>query len=86
MTVDLGPCWFWPELQPHMRQLVEALGLPYFPQYDNGEFLSLTDPNQPPEQSSVESVHGGAYRLQDGMGALVDALAKRQTLSICNTP
>lgn len=45
MHVDLGPAWFWPELQPRMRELVKALGLAQFPQHDNGEILSLTDPN-----------------------------------------
>lgn len=79
MMVDLGPCWFWPEVQPRMLQLVEALGLMHFPQHDNGKILNLTDPNQAPESHSVERVHGGAHRVAGGMGALVNALA--QTLA-----
>ncbi|NOT66911.1 MAG: NAD(P)-binding protein [Methylophilaceae bacterium] len=76
MMVDLGPCWFWPEVQPRLLKLVNALGLVHFPQHDNGAILSLTDPNQPPEQLTVESVHGGAHRVAGGMGAMVTALAQ----------
>ena len=77
MPVDLGPTWFWPDVQPRMLALVESLGLAHFPQHDNGEILSLTDPNKQPEALTVDSVHGGAHRLVGGMGALASALAQR---------
>lgn len=77
MPVDLGPAWFWPDVQPRMLELVKSLGLAHFPQHDNGEILSLTDPNKQPEALTVDSVHGGAHRLAGGMGALVAALAQR---------
>lgn len=77
MPLDLGPTWFWPDVQPRVLELVESLGLAHFPQHDNGEILSLTDPNKPPEALTVDSVHGGAHRLAGGMGALASALAQR---------
>jgi monoamine oxidase len=77
MPVDLGPTWFWPDVQPRMLALVESLGLAHFPQHDNGKILSLTDPNRQPESLTVDNVHGGAHRLAGGMGALASALAQR---------
>lgn len=77
MPVDLGPTWFWPDVQPHMQAQAESLGLAHFPQHDNGEILSLTDPNKQLEALTVDSVHGGAHRLAGGMGALAAALAQR---------
>jgi monoamine oxidase len=76
MMVDLGPTWFWPEAQPHMLALLESLQLSHFPQHDIGAVLSLTDPNQAASKQHV-GVHGGAHRVENGMGALVNALAQR---------
>lgn len=77
MPVDLGPAWFWPDVQPRMQALAESLGLAHFPQHDNGEILSLTDPNKQPEALTVDNVHGGAHRLAGGMGALAATLVQR---------
>jgi monoamine oxidase len=74
-AIDLGPTLFWPETQPHMREMVAKLGLEHFPQHDSGSILQLNDPNQPPEALEVVGVHGGAHRLTGGMHALVAALA-----------
>ena len=30
MPVDLGPTWFWPEVQPNMLTLVESLQINHF--------------------------------------------------------
>ncbi|MDP3743537.1 MAG: FAD-dependent oxidoreductase [Methylotenera sp.] len=76
MMVDLGPTWFWPDAQPHMLALVESLKLSYFPQHDTGAVLNLTDPNQAADKQSV-GVHGGAHRVENGMGAIVKALTAR---------
>jgi len=36
---DLGPSWFWPEMQPALSNLVTELGLPAFAQHSNGDTL-----------------------------------------------
>ena len=36
---DLGPAWFWPDMQPMVTGLVEELGLASFPQYSDGDVL-----------------------------------------------
>lgn len=76
MAVDLGPTWFWPEVQPRMRKLVESLAIAHFPQHDDGAVLNLTDPNREADKHEVK-VHGGAHRVAGGMGSLVTALSQR---------
>jgi monoamine oxidase len=73
MALDLGPTWFWPEIQPRMLKLVTDLGLRSFPQHDTGEVLYLTDHDTAPETLSRPGLHGGARRLEGGMASLVDA-------------
>lgn len=75
-AVDLGPTWFWPAVQPRMLKLVESLNIAHFPQHDEGTVLSLTDPNREAEKHEVK-VHGGAHRVEGGMGSLVTALSQR---------
>src|SRR6202000_1021375 len=36
---DLGPAWFWPDMQPRMTGLVQELGLTAFPQHSEGDVL-----------------------------------------------
>lgn len=77
MALDLGPAWYWPELQPRIARLVDELGLASFPQHDPGSALRLTDPNKKPETLATESLYGGARRLDGGMAALVGSLSER---------
>lgn len=74
---DLGPTWFWPDSQPRMVQLVEALGLQHFPQHDTGTVLRQVDADKKAEDFEWKNLHGGARRVAGGMGAVVDALASR---------
>jgi monoamine oxidase len=75
MDLDLGPTWFWPDTQPLMTTLTADLGLRHFPQHDSGTVLRLSDHNRKPDTVRVADLHGGARRLDGGMGVLVDALA-----------
>lgn len=73
--LDLGPSWFWPETEPHMVALLQALGLDSLPQHDTGDALWLTDPNRQPERRvSAGGVHAGARRIGGGSARLVQAL------------
>ncbi len=73
--VDLGPTWFWPEMQPRMSRMVSELGLESFPQHESGTVLHLKDAENEPSRIRFEDLHGGAYRLVGGMMSLVEALA-----------
>jgi len=77
MAVDLGPTWYWPDTQPRMSRLVAELGLASFPQHDSGAVLRLNEADKKPETMAVDGVHGGAQRVENGMGAVVHALAQR---------
>jgi monoamine oxidase len=76
MRVDLGPTWFWPETQPQIARLLDDLGLAAFAQHDSDEVLSLGDPDKAAERVAIDTVHGGAQRLEGGMATLVEALAQ----------
>ncbi len=73
--VDLGPTWFWPEMQPRMSRIVSDLGLESFPQHESGTVLHLKDAEEKPSKVRIEDVHGGARRLSGGMASLVEALS-----------
>ncbi|TAK94744.1 MAG: amine oxidase [Aquabacterium sp.] len=73
-TVDMGASWFWPDTEPRIANLVDALGLRHFAQPDQGEALHLADPSRPAEVLPTQGIHGGARRLSGGMQRLIDTL------------
>ncbi|WP_042270730.1 flavin monoamine oxidase family protein [Paraburkholderia heleia] len=75
-ALDLGPTWFWPDMEPRIAALLAELGLESVPQYDPGDALWLTDPNREPERRDEPGgIHAGARRIVGGAGRLVEALA-----------
>jgi len=36
LPADLGPSWFWPDIQPRMVRLIKSLGLSPFRHYEQG--------------------------------------------------
>jgi monoamine oxidase len=76
-AIDLGGSWYWPDTEPRMTALVQALGLASLAQPDVGEVLTLADVNEGPKVMDVQGVHGGARRLHGGMQVLMDALRHR---------
>ncbi|MBN2232118.1 MAG: FAD-dependent oxidoreductase [Deltaproteobacteria bacterium] len=73
---DLGPSWYWPDIQPHMAGLIKALGLTGYRQYERGygRFQAA--------HGAVQTVSGfpmepPSWRLEGGMGALVETLGRR---------
>jgi monoamine oxidase len=74
---DLGPSWFWPELQPQLDQLVAALGLQRFAQFEDGDLLVERSAQQPPQRLRGPTSEPPSMRLAGGTGALVAALHAR---------
>ena len=72
---DLGPAWFWPDMQPMMAGLVKELGLSSFPQYADGDVL-IERPGQPLQRFAGFGQMASSFRIAGGTGALVTALAK----------
>jgi len=70
---DMGPSWFWPG-QPLVASLLKHFNIPYYEQYANGSTLF-----QHPDGSVVTALDtspmAGAYRIEGGIGRLVEAIA-----------
>lgn len=75
--LDLGPTWFWPQAEPHMRHWVAELALEAFPQHDTGTVTQLQAAHGTPQTRQAPGLHGGAQRLAGGMATLAGALAAR---------
>ncbi|MFY0596730.1 MAG: FAD-dependent oxidoreductase [Cognatishimia sp.] len=69
---DLGPAWFWPG-QPRMEALISELNLKRFDQYSQGA-LTFEDEGGRVERGRGFASMEGSYRLQGGLGALIEAL------------
>ncbi|KVK88946.1 amine oxidase [Burkholderia cepacia] len=73
---DLGPTWFWPDLQPRLDRLVRRLGLERFAQHETGDMLVERVSNEPPMRMRGYAALPRSMRLVGGMGALTDALQR----------
>ncbi|TVQ67592.1 MAG: amine oxidase [Oceanospirillales bacterium] len=74
---DLGPTWFWPEMQPALSRLVETLDLETFDQYDTGDLLFEIDPHIPPRRTNGYHSSPQSKRFIGGVSQLVSALASQ---------
>ncbi|GLR65745.1 hypothetical protein GCM10010909_04230 [Acidocella aquatica] len=72
---DLGPSWFWPQLQPRMAEFVEALGLTTFAQNSEGDVLFHRMSREAPQRYRGMAQEAQSMRLVGGTGALIAALA-----------
>lgn len=70
---DLGPAWFWPG-QPRMADLVRRFKIPVFEQFSTGD-LMFQDQTGAVHRGRGYASMEGSYRLDGGMGALIDALS-----------
>ena len=73
---DLGPAWFWPEIQPRMGRLLAQLGLGVFPQATDGLMLIERDVGVHPHRVQ----QGGraeprSMRIRGGVQSIVDRLS-----------
>ncbi|BCH26526.1 hypothetical protein MesoLjLb_63110 [Mesorhizobium sp. L-8-3] len=72
---DLGPSWFWPGMQPAMGNIVDALGLPCFPQNSDGDVIFQRMSREAPQRYRGVRQEPQSMRLAGGTGAIVSALA-----------
>lgn len=80
---DLGPSWYWSG-QPHVTALIEALGLRSFAQHTDGDVLIERSDGRIMRESAFP-VMAGARRIDGGMIALVNGLAKKLPEQSINT-
>ena len=73
---DLGPSWYWPEINPRIQNLVQGLGLTGYPQFEHGLGRFETP------DGVVHTVRGTAtvpssWRVNGGMAALTTRLLEK---------
>ena len=71
---DLGPSWFWPQMQPAMAELVHELGLPAFPQHSDGDVLFERMSREGPHRLHGYSQEPRSFRIAGGSATLVHAI------------
>ena len=74
---DLGPTWYWPQMQPAFAQLIADLGLESFAQYDQGDMLFQRSQSSPPMRMPGYRNELLTLRLVGGMSALIAALQEK---------
>jgi monoamine oxidase len=72
---DLGPSWFWPNVQPRLAALVHELGLTSFPQNNHGDVIFERMSREKPGRYRALDQQAESMRVTGGTGALVKALA-----------
>lgn len=73
---DLGPSWFWPQMQPALGTLVRELGLPSFGQHSAGDIVFERTPHEAPQRMQGMAPDPVSMRLSGGTIALVQALMR----------
>ena len=68
---DLGPSWFWPQMQPAIADLVAELGLPSFAQTSTGDVLFERSAREGPHRMPAMTQEAPSMRLVGGTAALV---------------
>jgi len=71
----MGPAWFWPG-QPRIAVMIERLGLHRFDQFATGD-LSFEDAHGQVQRGRGFSSMEGSWRLEGGLGTLIQALSGR---------
>ncbi len=73
---DLGPSWYWPEINPKMMQLIQTLGLKGYRQFEQGKgrFETSNGLVQTVRGYSTEPV---SWRLTRGMTGLITTLMEK---------
>jgi len=71
---DLGPYWYWPEINPRMVHLIQVLGLKGYRQFEEGmgRFQNLNGAVQTVSAYAMEPL---SWRLSGGMIALISKLS-----------
>lgn len=72
---DLGPSWFWPEIQPALGELIRDLGMAAFSQNSDGDVMFERMSRERPHRYSPGPQAPQSMRVVGGSAALVRAIA-----------
>ncbi|MGV1941125.1 flavin monoamine oxidase family protein [Agrobacterium sp. 22-211-1] len=73
---DLGPSWYWPEMQPAMAELVSEVGLKSFPQNSDGDVVFERMSRERPQRYRPTMQEQQSMRISGGTGAGIRAIAR----------
>ncbi|MFP6561969.1 flavin monoamine oxidase family protein [Paraburkholderia sp. B3] len=73
--LDLGPTWFWPDLQPQLGGLIHDLGITSFEQRQTGDMMVERSHGEPPMRMRGYTTAPVSMRLAGGIATLTDTLA-----------
>ncbi|MEM9101550.1 MAG: FAD-dependent oxidoreductase [Pseudomonadota bacterium] len=71
---DLGPSWFWPDMQTQLDALILQLGLDRFAQYDKGNMRFERSLNERSVSIPGYASSPASMRLKGGMNSLINTL------------
>lgn len=74
---DLGPSWFWPEIQPGLATLVGELDLATFPEHNDGDVIFERMSRETAWRYRATHQEPQSMRFVGGTGRLIDALVKQ---------
>ncbi len=72
---DLGPSWYWPEINPKITHLIQTLGLKGYRQFEEG-MGRFENPNGVVQTVRGYSMAPVSWRLTGGMTALITKLSE----------
>ncbi len=72
---DLGPSWFWPEMQRGLAALVDELKLTTFPQHSDGDVVIEKMSREEPRRYQGMPQAPQSMRIAGGTGAYITALS-----------
>lgn len=75
LYADMGPSWFWPDIQPRMVKLVKTLGLSPYRQFEQG-FGRYQGPSGDVRNVSGYPMEPPSWRLRGGMMALIEGISR----------
>ncbi|KJG01103.1 flavin monoamine oxidase family protein [Photobacterium angustum] len=78
-SFDLGPAWFWPDIQPEFAQLINDFQLDSFAQYDTGNMLIERSLSETPNKISGFVTEPTSMRLTQGMSSLIKTISEKLT-------
>ena len=72
--LDLGPAWFWPDMNPRMLSLTERLSLTHFAQHSAGALVIESPDGSVQRRHSTWEQAPPSHRVVGGMQQITDAL------------
>ncbi len=78
---DLGPTWFWPEMQPQLQALQQQLGIECFAQFDTGDMLVERSLQEGPLRVRGYVHSPTSMRMVGGMMSIIERLRDRIDVS-----